>query len=122
MQVFDWLLIGLAIVFVAIFILVIVGAFKVPTPPVPDAQTFSNLYTPTSPWRWDADNSSIPVPGIDGECNVYTFTTNQQFAPANISFTNINGCSTTDTSNVNSSVGSSCISSGSACTCSPPQP
>jgi hypothetical protein len=82
------LLIGLGIIIIIVVLLAVFKLYKPYTPPTVDTTIFNNQYQINSPW-----SSSTPVFGIDGQCNVYTFISNNKYAPANISFSNINSCS-----------------------------
>lgn len=101
-------MIGLTIVVIIVIVLLVTRAYKPYTPPSASPTQMSQVYNPPNPWGWDATHSSVPVEGIDGKCNVYTFAARDCFSPAIIGFTDIRSCS------------SGC-GGGRECLCSPPQ-
>ena len=103
------ILLFLLFIFFLLILLFYLGSFKefIPPPINPDSQ--SMLYNLPNPWSWDPPASEvcydeitgkkiecrsyIPVDGIDGGCNVYTFVSKSQYQPANFTFNDINSCS-----------------------------
>ena len=94
MDLFIWFLIGLVIIVLIIVLFANRGAFKSYAPPEVDPTELAQQYTPSNPWGINGgfDPSTIPVDGVDGQCNVYTFTSDRQWEPALVSFTSINSC------------------------------
>jgi len=91
MSIGYWFLIGI-IVFIIIMVLLLV--FDVYTPYKPTKNTgedmnniAAQIKTINYPW-----SAATPVDGLNGQCNVYTFVSNDKYMPAIVSYSDINSC------------------------------
>lgn len=82
------LIIGFTVIIIIVIILAVLKSYDPYVAPSINTEMFNHQYQINSPW-----SQSTPVFGIDGQCNVYTFASNDKYSPANISFSNINSCS-----------------------------
>lgn len=85
--------ISLIVLGVIALILYSIDAFEpVSMAPRPD---FSADYSLPNPWGWEVNGqpvSYVPVEGIDGQCNVYTFVSTQPYSPASPNYADLVTC------------------------------
>lgn len=103
--------IGVVVLIILVVTLIVAKKYVVYAPPVADPSKMAAQYHVNSAWGWGADGRSAPapVPGIEGKCNVYTFTSSEQYAPAIATFSDINTC-----------VGNTGACASGTCSCSSP--
>lgn len=114
------LIISICLIFIglilAIYFKVFVAYVPIPTP----VETLNLEYYIPSPWSYtdpfdesipsSDQKTAIPVEGINGQCNIYTFASQGKYTPANIKYINLEGCQN----------GNACLSG--ECTCSSAYP
>lgn len=85
--------ISLIVLGVIALILYSIDAFEpVSSAPRPD---FSADYSLPNPWGWVINGQPmayIPVEGVDGQCNVYTFVSTQPYSPASPNYADLSTC------------------------------
>lgn len=77
----------LIIAFITYLVITLINPKKKDNKDNETAENFRNLYTISSPW---IDTKSVE--GDMGKCNLYTFTSNNPYTPATITFNDLNNC------------------------------